>query len=72
MSCYLRHLNQIFSEAQISITPENRKKVDLAIHKIMGTEYKDCPLTWKKLKLEVMMDEKKRHDFIARLKREIS
>ena len=71
MSCYLRHLNQVFNTAGIKVTAENRKKADLAVHRIMGTVYKDCPLTWKKLKDEVLSDEKKRSAFLARMKQEM-
>ncbi len=68
MSCYFRHLNDIFAEAGIEVTASNRKQLDQAIHKIMGTSYKDCPATWQKFKQQIKTDVKKRQDFVARLK----
>ena len=68
MSCYFRHLKDVFNEAGIEVTPGNKKQIDQAIHQIVGTHYKECPVTWKKLKQDVMNDEQKRHDFIAALK----
>lgn len=68
MSCYLRHLNDILGEAGITVTPANRKQIDQAIHGIVDVTYKDCPVTWKKLKQEVLSDEAKRQDFIRKLK----
>lgn len=68
MSCYFRHLNEIFAEAGINITLGNRKQIDQAIHQLVGTNYKDCPGTWRKLKQEIMADDKKRQEFIVKLK----
>lgn len=50
MSCYFRHLNVIFAEAGITVTKEDRKQLDEAIHRIMDVEYKNCPPTWAKIK----------------------
>ena len=71
MSCYFRHLKVIFDEAGIEVTAGNRKQVDQAIHKLMGTGYKNCPGTWKKLKQEIIDDKEKRQDFIAKLRSSI-
>ncbi len=68
MPCYFRQLKDIFDGAGITVTASNRKQVDQAIHKIVGTNYKDCPDTWKRLKQDIMPDEQKRQDFIAKLK----
>jgi len=67
MSCYLRHIKDIIAEAGIEVTPENRKQVDRAIHRIMGVEYKDCPTTWKTLK-QHLAGESARQDFIKNLR----
>ncbi len=69
MSCYFRHLKDIFDGVGIEITISNRKQVDQAIRKILGTDH--CPDTWKKLKQDIMVDERKRQDFIAKLKNAI-
>ena len=68
MSCYLRHLKDILSEAGVEVTPENRKQVDRAIHEAMGVGYKDCPTTWKRLKQQVLGDEAKRRDLVRRVR----
>lgn len=67
MSCYFRHLNEIFGEAGIEVTAANKKQVDQAIHQLVGVGYKDCPAAWHKLKREITSDPHKRSEFIARL-----
>ena len=69
MSCYFRHLQEIFDSSGIVVTKENRKKIDESIHKLIKAEYKDCPRTWKKIKEEILVDEKKKKDFAERLKK---
>ena len=71
MSCYFRHLKGIFDEAGIEITSSNRKQIDQAIHQIAGTNYKDCPGTWQRLKQQIIADEQKRQDFIFKLRNAI-
>jgi len=68
MSCYFRHLKEIFDEAGIVVTSSNRKQIDRAIHQIVDVSYKDCPQAWKALKQQVIGDEPKRQEFIRRLK----
>jgi len=68
MSCYLRHLKDILAEAGVEVTPGNKRQVDQAIHRIVGVEYKDCPVAWKALKQQIMDDEQKRRDFVKKLK----
>ena len=45
MSCYFRHMKDIFEEAGINVTESNKKEVDKAIHKIVNVSYKNCPET---------------------------
>jgi len=71
MSCYFRHLNDIFAEAGISVTAANKKEVDRAIHKIVDVSYKDCPATWKAIKNGIA-DDKARREFIEKLKTALS
>ena len=66
MSCYFRHLTDIMAEARIEVTPQNKKQVDEAIHRIMGVDYKNCPVTWKALKQQIA-SEPTRQDFIRKL-----
>ncbi len=68
MSCYFRHLKDIFNEAGIEVTSSNRKQIDQAIHRIVDTDYKDCPGTWKSLKQQIIPDGQKRQDFIEKLR----
>ncbi len=50
VTCYFRHLGEVFKKAGIEVTPTNKKQLDRVIHQIVGTEYKDCPSTWKEVK----------------------
>ena len=68
MSCYLRHLQGFFDSSSIEVSKDNRKKVDEAIHKLIKVKYKNCSLVWKKIKENVLSDEKKKEDFIKMLK----
>lgn len=67
MSCYFRHLKDILTEANIEVSPQNKKQIDEAFHKIVGTDYKECPATWKKLKQGWLNDENKRKELVKRL-----
>lgn len=46
MSCYFRHLKDIFAEAGIEVTASNKRQVDQAIHRLVGVKYKECPAAW--------------------------
>ncbi len=72
MSCYFRHMKEIFERTGIQVTPENKRKVDEAIHRIMETTYKDCPATWKKIKQDVLSDPEKEKSFIRELKKAVA
>ena len=67
MTCYFRHLQEVFSKAGIEVTKENRKELDMIIHKIMRVEYKNCPATWKEVKRKLAEDEA---GFVSKLKAE--
>ena len=67
MTCYFRHLQAIFEEAGITVTKENRKKIDEAIHNIVGVEYKNCPETWKQVKT-IMSKDEDRQLFVSKLR----
>jgi predicted Fe-Mo cluster-binding NifX family protein len=72
MSCYFRHLKEIFDEAGILVTSGNRKQIDQAIHQVVGVTYKECPQAWKALKQQIMGDAQQRQDFIKKLQAAIS
>jgi phage-related protein len=58
-------MNEIFQEAEITITKENKKDIDRAIHGIVGIEYKNCSATWKEVKKKLAED---KENFVNALK----
>jgi len=52
MTCYFRHLNEIFQKAGITVTRENRQQIDKIIHRLVNIEYKNCPKRGKKSRKE--------------------
>lgn len=67
MTCYFRHLGQIFEKAGIEVTSQNRQEIDKIIHSIVGVKYKDCPATWRQVKTRILEDEV---GFVSLLKNE--
>jgi len=67
VSCYLRHLRGILSEAGVEVTPSNKKQIDRAIHQIVQVNYKDCFQTWARLERQIIGDEQKKQDLIEKL-----
>lgn len=57
MTCYFRHLKDVFDKAGIEVTEENKRDLDRAIHAHMGVEYKDCSSTWRAVKASLAEDE---------------
>jgi hypothetical protein len=57
VTCYFRHLTQVFEKAGIEVTSQNRQEIDRIIHDIVGVEYKSCPATWRQVKTRVLEDE---------------
>ena len=57
VTCYFRHLEEVFAKAGIEVTNENKREVDRTIHAIVGVAYKDCPATWKEVKRKMAEDE---------------
>jgi hypothetical protein len=68
MSSYFRHLKEVLDEAGVEITDRNKKEIDRVIHTLGGVEYKDCSLTWKKVKERIRQDPEARERFILNLK----
>jgi hypothetical protein len=60
-------MKDIFDEAGIKVTESNKKEIDKTIHKIVNVSYKNCPETWKEIKLGIA-DAQKRQEFIRKLK----
>jgi len=65
MTCYFRHLQQIFKKAGIEVMSENKREIDRIIHRIVGVEYKNCPATWREVKKRIAEDEE---NFVSKLK----
>lgn len=57
MTCYFRHIQDIFAKAGITVTSENKREVDRVIHSIVGVEYKDCSAAWREVKKRIAVDE---------------
>jgi len=67
VTCYFRHLQEVFKKAGIRVTEENKREVDKIIHEIVAVKYKDCPATWKEVKRRIGEDEEA---FASRLRDE--
>jgi len=68
MSCYIRHLADVFETLGVENNKDNRKMMDKSIRKVMKTD-KPCPEVWKQLKT-IIADEKKKKELIGKLKKE--
>jgi hypothetical protein len=49
-------MKNVFAEAGVEVTKENRKEIDRKIHELLGVEYKDCSTTWKHVKARLAED----------------
>ncbi len=65
MTCYFRHLGEIFRRAEIQVTKENRREIDRVIQEIVGLHDAGCPETWQRVKRLIAEDEE---GFALRLK----
>jgi ATP-dependent Zn protease len=69
LTCYFRHLKDVFARAGINITKENKKEVDRVIHSIVGVKYKNCSAAWKEVKKRIAESE---GDFVYELQKKLS
>jgi ribosomal protein L17 len=65
VTCYFRHLQQIFQKAGIEVTKDNKQEIDKIIHNIVKVNYKNCPAAWREVKKRIAEDEE---NFVAKLK----
>jgi len=65
MTCYFRHLQEVFKKAGIEVTNENKREIDRVIHGIVGVKYKNCPDAWREVKKRIAEDEE---SFISKMK----
>jgi hypothetical protein len=68
MSCYFRHMKDVFDEAGVVVTRDNKKGIDAAIHKAVGVPYKDCPGAWRAVKA-LMSETRGREKLVAAIKK---
>ena len=57
MTCYFRHLKEVFKKVGIEATRENGTEIDMVIHEIVGVEYKICSVAWRQIKTRLAQDE---------------
>jgi hypothetical protein len=67
VSCYFRHMDDVFVEAGIMVTRENKKQLDQLLHELADVEYKNCSPAWKRIK-ELRADEALRRELVRDLK----
>ena len=65
MTCYFRHLGEVFERAGVEVTRENRVEIDRIIRSLVGVGYRDCPAAWREVKGQLAEDE---GAFVASLK----
>ncbi len=68
MTCYFRHLRDVFKKAGIEVTTDNKRDIDRIIHGIVNVEYKNCSSTWKEVKKIIKDDENR---FVSSLKEKL-
>lgn len=66
MTCYFRHIQNIFKKAGIEVTSENKREIDKTIHGMVAVEYKNCSAAWREVKKRIAEDE---DGFISELKK---
>ena len=66
MTCYFRHLKEIFEKAGVAVTKENKRSVDQAIHNLVNVEYKNCSGAWREVKQRLAVNEE---DFVSDLRK---
>ena len=62
-------MKDVFDKAGVTVTKENKKEVDRAIHSIVGVEYKNCSATWKEVKKRIAEDQE---SFVNMLKSKLT
>ena len=67
MSCYTRHLNELFKEMGTEDTKANRKAMDGHIREALGMIGEGCPTVWKEVKAR-LDDDERREDLVSQLR----
>jgi len=73
MGCW-RWFNSVLKEAGVTVTPQNRAKVDKVIHEYIGAkaEYEHCSSDWVKVGEKIKTDEKEKKKLIQAVKAAIA
>jgi hypothetical protein len=65
MTCYTRHLKEVFDKAGIEFTKENKRQADKHFKQWLGKT--NCSETWKELKT-LLADSAKKEEVIKNLR----
>ncbi len=57
MTCYFRHLKQVFTRLGIEVASDNKREIDKIIHGVVGVDYKNCQAAWKEVKKRLAENE---------------
>jgi len=73
MGCW-RWFNSVLKEAGVTVTSQNRAKVDKVIHEYIGAkaEYEHCSSDWVKVGEKIKTDEKEKKKLIQAVKAAIA
>jgi len=68
MGCW-KWFNSVLKEAEISVTDENKEKIDEVIHSFLSEQasYGRCSADWRKARKEVKANEQMRQELVERL-----
>jgi len=69
MGCW-RWFNNVLKEASVTVTPQNRAKIDKVIHEYIGAkaEHEHCSSDWTKSGKKIRMSENEKKKLIKALK----
>jgi len=53
LTCYFRHLEEVFQKAGISVTSENRREIGRVVQSVVKMEGKHCPDVWREVRKRI-------------------
>jgi len=73
MGCW-RWFGSVLKEAGVTVTPQNRAKIDKVIHEYIGAkaEYEHCSANWSKASKKIKMDAKEKEKLVKAVKTAIA
>jgi len=68
MGCW-KWFNSVLKEAEVSVTDENKEKIDEVIHSFISEQasYGRCSADWRKARKEVKANEQLKQELVERL-----